>query len=94
MPKAIWEGAVLAESGKVEMVEGNAYFPAESVHRQYLKPSNTTTTCPWKGKASYYTVEVNGKTNTDAAWYYPEPSKAAAQIKDHVAFWRGVKIEG
>lgn len=94
MPKAIWEGSVLADSEKVVMVEGNAYFPPESVHREYLKPSNTTTTCPWKGKASYYTVEVNGKRNTDAAWYYPEPSKAAAEIRDHVAFWRGVKVEG
>jgi uncharacterized protein (DUF427 family) len=94
MPKAIWEGAVLAESDKVEMVEGNAYFPPESAHREYLKPSNTTTTCPWKGKASYYTVEVNGKRNTDAAWYYPAPSKEAAHIKDHIAFWRGVRIEG
>jgi uncharacterized protein (DUF427 family) len=92
MPKAIWEGAVLAESDQVVTVEGTAYFPPESLHKEFLKPSSTTTTCPWKGKASYYTVEVDGKQNPDAAWYYPQPSQAAAQIKDHVAFWRGVKV--
>lgn len=75
------------------IVEGNHYFPPDSLNRQYLKPSSTTTTCPWKGKASYYALHVDGKTNPDAAWYYPSPSKAASQIKDHVAFWRGVKVE-
>jgi uncharacterized protein (DUF427 family) len=93
MPKAIWEGATIAESDRTVVVEGNHYFPPGSVNRANLKQSSTTTTCPWKGKASYYTVEVAGKKNPDAAWYYPNPSKAAAQIKDHVAFWRGVKIE-
>jgi uncharacterized protein (DUF427 family) len=93
MPKAIWEGATIAESEKTVVVEGNHYFPPDSVNRQYLKPSTTVTTCPWKGKANYYTLQVAGKTNPDAAWYYPNPSKAASQIKDHVAFWRGVKVE-
>ncbi len=94
MAKAIWENTVLAESDATVSVEGNYYFPPESVKREYFKSSSTTTTCPWKGKASYYTVEVNGKSNADAAWFYPNPSKEAAQIKDHVAFWRGVKVEG
>ena len=92
MAKAIWEDTVLAESGKTVLVEGNQYFPLESVHQEYLTASSTTTTCPWKGKASYYTVEVNGKKNPDAAWYYPSPSAAALEIKGHVAFWRGVKV--
>lgn len=94
MAKAIWDETVLAESDATVTVEGNYYFPPASVNREYFKPSTTTTTCPWKGKASYYTVEVKGKSNPDAAWYYPNPSKEAAQIKDHVAFWRGVKVEG
>jgi len=93
MPKAIWEGVTIAESNQTEIVEGNHYFPPDSVVRQYLKPSTTITTCPWKGKANYYSLQVEDKTNPDAAWYYPNPSKAAAQIKDHVAFWRGVKVE-
>lgn len=93
MPKAIWNGVVLAESDTCEVVEGNQYFPADSVKREYFKESNTHTTCPWKGLASYYTVVVDGKENKDAAWYYPEPKDAAKQIKDHVAFWRGVKVE-
>ncbi len=93
MPKAIWEGETIAESDKTVIVEGNHYFPPESLNRQFFKSSSTTTTCPWKGKASYYSLQVGGKTNADAAWYYPNPSKAATQIKDHVAFWRGVKVE-
>ena len=93
MPKAIWEGAILADSDKCVVVEGNQYFPADSIAREYFKPSTTTTTCPWKGKAHYYSLDVNGKLNPDAAWFYPEPSKAATQIKDRVAFWRGVKVE-
>lgn len=93
MPKAIWNGVVLAESDKCEVVEGNQYFPADAVKREYFQESSTHTTCPWKGLASYYTVVVDGKVNKDAAWYYPEPKDAAKQIKDHVAFWRGVKIE-
>ena len=93
MPKAIWNGAVLAESDRCEIVEGNCYFPPDAVVRQYLRDSATHTTCPWKGTASYYTLDVAGKTNPDAAWYYPDPLPAAAQIGDHVAFWKGVKIE-
>lgn len=93
MPKAIWNGVVLAESDKCEVVEGNQYFPADAVKREYFQESSTHTTCPWKGLASYYTVVVDGKVNKDAAWYYPEPKDAAKQIKDHVAFWRGVKVE-
>ena len=93
MPKAIWNGVVLAESNNCQVVEGNQYFPSDSVNRQFLQPSETHTTCPWKGLASYYTIVVDGKENKDAAWYYPSPKNAAQQIKDHVAFWRGVKVE-
>jgi len=93
MPKAIWNGAVLAESDRCEIVEGNCYFPPNAVARQYLRDSATHTTCPWKGTASYLDVVVNGETNKDAAWYYPAPKDAAKQIKDHVAFWRGVTVE-
>ena len=93
MPKAIWNGATLAESNNCEVVEGNQYFPADSVNRQYFQASDTHTVCPWKGTASYYTVVVDGKENKDAAWYYPEPKDAAKQIKDHVAFWKGVTVE-
>ena len=83
---------MLAESDRTVMVEGNHYFPASAVHRQYFEPSSTTTVCHWKGTASYYDIEVEGERNRDAAWYYPEPSKAAHDIKDHVAFWRGVDV--
>lgn len=93
MAKAIWEDAVLAESDQTIEVEGNQYFPMESIHSEYFKASPHHTVCPWKGTASYYDIAVNGKMNPDAAWYYPEPSKAAKQIKNHVAFWRGVQIE-
>ena len=93
MAKAIWEGVVLAESDKTIEIEGNQYFPPEALRREYFQASDTHTTCPWKGLASYYHVEVNGKQNANAAWYYPEPKAAASQIKDHVAFWRGVKVE-
>ena len=93
MPKAIWNGTVLAESDRCEVVEGNRYFPRDSVNSTYLRESATHTTCPWKGVASYYHVVVNGETNEDAAWYYPEPKEAAQRIKDHVAFWRGVRVE-
>jgi uncharacterized protein (DUF427 family) len=93
MPRAIWNGAVLAESDDCEVVEGNCYFPADAVNRAYLRPSSTHTTCPWKGVASYYDVVVNGQANEDAAWYYPTPKEAARNIKDHVAFWRGVTVE-
>jgi len=93
MPKAIWNGVVLAESDHCEVVEGNQYFPPDSIHRDYFKASETHTVCPWKGTASYYDVVVDGQINKDAAWYYPDPKDAARRIKDHVAFWRGVKVE-
>ena len=93
MPKAVWKGAVLAESDRCEIVEGNCYFPPSAVNRAYLRESATHTTCPWKGVASYYDVVVNGEANEDAAWYYPEPKDAAGRIKNHVAFWRGVQVE-
>jgi uncharacterized protein (DUF427 family) len=93
MPKATWNGATLAVSDKCIVVEGNQYFPPDSVNRQYFKGSNTQTTCPWKGEASYYSVEVDGQVNKDAAWYYPQPKEAAGQIKDYVAFWHGVQVD-
>ena len=93
MPKAIWNGAVLAQSDRCEVVEGNQYFPPDAVDRRYFKESSTHTVCPWKGTASYYDVVVNGETNKDAAWYYPQPKDAAKQITNHVAFWRGVTVE-
>jgi uncharacterized protein (DUF427 family) len=93
MPKAIWNGVVLAESDRCIVVEGNQYFPPDAIQQQYFKPSNTHTTCGWKGVASYYTLEVEGKTNPDAAWYYPEPKEAAKQIAGYIAFWKGVKVE-
>jgi len=93
MPKAIWNGKVIAESDTYETVEGNVYFPPGAVKSEYFKPSDTHTVCPWKGTASYYTVAVDGQENRDAAWFYPDPKAAAANIKDHVAFWRGVTVE-
>jgi uncharacterized protein (DUF427 family) len=93
MPRAIWNGAVLAQSDRCEVVEGNQYFPPDALNMEYFKPSQTHTTCPWKGIASYYTVEVEGQTNPDAAWYYPTPKDAAKQIQGYVAFWKGVKVE-
>lgn len=94
MATARWNGEVIAQSDATEIVEGNHYFPAESVREEYLRPSDTQTTCPWKGEASYYTLAVNGAENVDAAWYYPAPKPEAAQIKDRVAFWRGVEVTG
>ena len=91
--RATWKGAVLAESDETVVVEGNHYFPAESIRREHFRESETHTVCPWKGTASYYDVVVGGEVNGDAAWYYPEPSDAAKQIKDRVAFWRGVRVE-
>ena len=91
MARATWNGAVLAESDRYEMVEGNVYFPPDAVNREYLQPSRTHTVCGWKGTASYYDV-VDGKTNADAAWYYPDPMDAAGNIRDHVAFWKGVEV--
>ena len=93
MAKAVWEGIVLAESDKTIDVEGNPYFPFESVKKEYFQPNQHHTVCPWKGTASYYDIVVNGKTNRDAAWYYPEPSKAASHIRNYVAFWRGVEVQ-
>lgn len=93
MPKAIWNGVVVAQTEKFETVEGNVYFPPGAANQALLQPSNTHTICSWKGVASYYDVVVDGKINKDAAWYYPDPKPAAAQIKDHIAFWRGVTIE-
>lgn len=93
MPKATWNDKVIAESDSYETVEGNVYFPKGAIKPEYFKPSDTHSTCPWKGLASYYDVVVDGQTNKDAAWYYPAPKEAAANIKDHVAFWHGVKVE-
>lgn len=92
MPKAIWNGAVVAESDRTIKVEGNEYFPPASVRREYLVESTTHSRCPWKGLASYYDVVVDRKTSRDGAWYYPTPSPAAAEIKDYVAFWHGVRV--
>jgi uncharacterized protein (DUF427 family) len=91
--KAIWNGATLAESEYTVVVEGNHYFPPESIHAEYFTDSDTHTTCPWKGLASYKSVEVDGQVNLDAAWYYPAPKDAAEEIKGHFAFWNGVQIE-
>ena len=90
--KAIWKDTVVAESDNTVVVEGNHYFPAESVKSEYLLPSNTKTMCAWKGEARYHTLFVDGDANPDAAWYYPAPKEAAAEIKDRVAFWRGVRV--
>ena len=91
--KAIWNNQVIAESNETLVIESNNYFPLESVKKEFLQSSDTQTTCPWKGLASYYTLTVNGKENKDAAWYYPEPKDAAKEIKDRVAFWRGVEVQ-
>ncbi len=90
--KATWKGVTIAESDDTIVVEGNHYFPPDSINRDYLEPSDHQSRCPWKGLASYYSVAVNGEVNEDAAWYYPEPMEAASQIKDHVAFWKGVAV--
>jgi uncharacterized protein (DUF427 family) len=91
--KATWNGAMLAESDKTIVIEGNHYFPPDAINREYFQDSTMHTTCPWKGEASYYDVLVDGQVNKGAAWYYPETKPAADEIKDHVAFWRGVKVE-
>jgi uncharacterized protein (DUF427 family) len=90
--KAVWKGAVLADSHDTIVVEGNHYFPPESINPKYFRPSSNQTTCPWKGLASYYHVEVDGEVNRDAAWFYPEPKEAANKIKNYVAFWKGVEV--
>jgi uncharacterized protein (DUF427 family) len=91
--KATWRGAILAESNDTVVVERNHYFPADAIKREYFSESNTHSTCPWKGEASYYDILVNGETNKDAAWYYPDPKEEAANIKGRVAFWKGVTVE-
>ena len=91
--KAIWNNEVIAESNETIVIENNHYFPANSIKKEFYKNSSTHTVCPWKGTASYYTLDVNGKQNPDAAWYYPEAKTAAKQIENYVAFWKGVKVE-
>jgi uncharacterized protein (DUF427 family) len=90
--RAIWNGTVIAESDDTVLVEGNHYFPDFAVRMEFMLPSETHTICPWKGQASYYSIQVGGDTNVDAAWYYPEPKQAARRIKGHTAFWKGVEI--
>ncbi len=92
MPQAIWNGAVIADSDDTVVVEGNHYFPRDAVDPAVLRPSSTTTVCPWKGTASYHSLVVDGKENKDAAWFYPEPKSAAADIRDRIAFWKGVEV--
>jgi uncharacterized protein (DUF427 family) len=93
MVKAIWNGKVIAEADRTEIVEGNHYFPSKSLRREFFQPSDTHTICPWKGKAHYYTLLVDGKENSDAAWYYPDPKPAAQKIAGNVAFGKGARIE-
>ena len=91
--RAIWKGEVLAESEETVVVEGNHYFPVDSIKREHFRESETHTVCPWKGTASYYDVVVDGKTNKDAAWYYPDTKDAARHVKGYIAFWKGVRVE-
>lgn len=91
--KAIWNEIVIADSDRTIEIEGNQYFPSNAVKQEYLQESRTHTMCPWKGEASYYHVQVNGKVNLDAAWYYPDPKDAASEIRNYVAFWKGVEIK-
>lgn len=93
MAKALWNGTVVAESDQCIVVEGNPYFPPDSIKSEYFKPSEKKTSCFWKGTAHYYTLEVDGQVNQDAAWFYPDPKEKAQNIKDYVAFWRGVTVE-
>ena len=93
MAKAIWNGQLLAESENTVMVEGNHYFPPESINKEFLTKSPQTSICPWKGAASYFDIKVEGQVNKAAAWVYPKPKSAASNIKDHVAFWKGVQVE-
>ena len=93
MAKATWNGVVIAESNKTVVVEGNQYFPPDSVNKAFVKESSQSSVCPWKGTASYFDIVVDGEVNSGAAWYYPQPKSAASEIKDHVAFWKGVKVE-
>lgn len=91
--KAIWNGKIIAESDETIVVENNHYFPADSIYKEFFINSDHHTTCPWKGLASYHSVEVDGAINSNAAWFYPEPKDAAKEIKNHIAFWKGIKIE-
>ena len=91
--QAIWNGTVLAESDRTIVVEGNHYFPPDTINHEYFRPSETHTTCAWKGVASYYDIVIGGVVNRDAAWFYPQPKPAARQIADYVAFWRGVQVQ-
>ncbi|HUY80233.1 MAG TPA: DUF427 domain-containing protein [Acidobacteriaceae bacterium] len=93
MAKAVWNGVTIAEGDKTQTVEDTVYFPESAVKREYLRPSSTTSTDPWKGQARYYSLMVEGQENQDAAWYYPDPKPAARNIKGYIAFWRGVEIE-
>ena len=92
MPKAIWNGQVVAQSDQTKMIEGNHYFPPDSIHRDYFRENPTTTVCGWKGTASYYDLVVDGEVNSGSAWYYPNPKSEAAQITGYVAFWKGVEV--
>ena len=94
MPQSWWNGTKIADSDATVVVEGNHYFPLESLDQSLLRPSATTSGCPWKGTASYYTLAVDGAENKDAAWYYPDPKSAAEQIRGRVAFWKGVEVRG
>ena len=93
MPKAVWNGQVVAESDKTVVVEGNHYFPPDSINLEFLRDSDDHTRCPWKGVASYYDVVVDGEVSRGGAWFYPDPSRAAKNITNHVAVWRGVRVE-
>ena len=92
--QAVWKDQIIAESDDIVTVEGNAYFPANALRKDFISASSHTSVCPWKGTASYYNIEVNGQTNANAAWYYPAPKEAAANIRDRVAFWKGVQVVG
>lgn len=94
MVQAVWNGTVVAESDDTVVVEGNHYFPREALKEEYLHLSDHTSVCPWKGQAHYLTLHVGGEVNRDAAWYYPQPSEAAREVQDRVAFWRGVQVQG
>ncbi|MFB5598851.1 MAG: DUF427 domain-containing protein [Nitrososphaeraceae archaeon] len=91
--KAIWNNKIIAESDKTILIEGNHYFPPNSINKEFLIKSNITTMCSWKGKANYFSIKVNGKLNKDCAWYYPDPLEEAKQIKEYVAFWKGVELK-
>lgn len=90
--KAIWKDTVLAESDRTVVVENNHYFPPDTIHKEFFRPSKSHTHCPWKGEASYYSIEVNNETNHDAAWYYPHTSEAAKAIEGYIAFWKGIEV--